>query len=440
MGNHLVGGRDVRALAVLPRVLAEGSGPGDLELGQVEGLHRGQVEAALPLADLEEGHLNRRRPREGEVPGLRALGLVDCRQASRGVLEGLPPREVVGGLHGAGEDAVELVDVGLRDLLHGVGGRALLARVDHVGLEERALHEHPVEEHLVEELGLDLHVDAHGRLEVVLAGEGHVGLHDGHEPLGLADERVPGEVPHVGLDHEVGGLPRGQVDGDGRAPLGELAASVLELLAARREGVEPLHHGCAVLPGKRVDLEMGLDPGHDPELLEGLREKLAAGGRGLVEGLGVEDRRREVVSGAGGLEQHLAVCPAVLLRVLDADSLKARADGRGPLVTRGDALAGGADEGAHALKLDLLSGGEEGAVVAGGGAPGGPPVRRSRLDLSGHAATSSRASTRSLDGEGHGGAHQGAGPDRHGSRPHPTCSAILEIQLNPLTTRLRHML
>mmetsp|Transcript_58175 Transcript_58175/g.185211 ORF Transcript_58175/g.185211 Transcript_58175/m.185211 type:complete len:263 (+) Transcript_58175:1721-2509(+) len=168
---------------------------------------------------------------------------------------------------------------------------------------------------------------------------------------------------------------------------------------------------------------MGLDPGHDPELLEGLREKLAAGGRGLVEGLGVEDRRREVVSGAGGLEQHLAVCPAVLLRVLDADSLKARADGRGPLVTRGDALAGGADEGAHALKLDLLSGGEEGAVVAGGGAPGGPPVRRSRLDLSGHAATSSRASTRSLDGEGHGGAHQGAGPDRHGSRPHPTIAA-----------------
>ena len=56
--------------------------------------------------------------------------------------------------------AVSCLEVGGGDLLDGVASGAGLARVDHVGLEDGALHVDAVVEHRLEEDGLHLDVVA----------------------------------------------------------------------------------------------------------------------------------------------------------------------------------------------------------------------------------------------------------------------------------------
>mmetsp|Transcript_19576 Transcript_19576/g.48034 ORF Transcript_19576/g.48034 Transcript_19576/m.48034 type:complete len:283 (-) Transcript_19576:284-1132(-) len=233
----------------------------DGELLHVELAHGFEVELAGFAASLKEGQLQRLGPGEGQVPRARALGLVDGREAGCGVLQGLATREEVGALHGAGEDTAEHVDIGLADFRGGVVRGAVLTRVDHVGLERRSLHVDAVVNHRFVEHGLHLHVDAHGGLEIVVPHERNVGLHDGHEALGLADERVPREVLHVGLNGK--GRDLAIPDLERRAPLGEAGARSAVLLAARSEGVEALHDCLPAAPGERVHLEVGLHAGHN---------------------------------------------------------------------------------------------------------------------------------------------------------------------------------
>ena len=84
-------------------VLAARRRPRDGELLHVQVAHRLELQAVLPLAQLEQGHLQRRRPGEGEIPGVpRRLVLVDGVQARRRVLQALPAAEKVGGDHRGG--------------------------------------------------------------------------------------------------------------------------------------------------------------------------------------------------------------------------------------------------------------------------------------------------------------------------------------------------
>eukprot|EP00968_Pinguiococcus_pyrenoidosus_P027244 scaffold7362_cov266-Pinguiococcus_pyrenoidosus.AAC.9 len=97
---------------------------------------------------------------------------------------------------------------------------------------------------------------------------------------------------------------------------------------------------------------MRLDAGHDPPLLQHLREHLAGGAALLVHRLRVQNGATEVLVGARGLEEHLAVLTARLLRVLDAHLLEAAAHGTGPFVAGRDALPGRGD--GHGSGHELL--------------------------------------------------------------------------------------
>mmetsp|Transcript_4637 Transcript_4637/g.13205 ORF Transcript_4637/g.13205 Transcript_4637/m.13205 type:complete len:408 (-) Transcript_4637:35-1258(-) len=354
----------VRALAGSPLVLALGRIRTRLERLDVQGLHLGHGElAALALAEVQHGQLNGSRPGEGEVPGLVGLRLVHGGEARAGVLEALATREVVDRRDGHGHAAARHLQVRLGDLLHGEGRRAIAARVHHVGLEHGALHEHAVLEHGLVEHGLHGNVHVHGRLEVVDALERDIRLDDGHEALVLRDEREAREVLHVGFNGERRRAALAHIDLQRRAPLGEAAASGVVVGAARGQGVQALHHGVATGARERVHLKVRLNARHDAALLQHLREGLTAGGGLLEHRLDVKDGAAEVLLRILSLEEHLAVHAAVLLRVLDAHSLEAGADGAGALVAGRDALARGGDGLGRRHKLRLALGAQVLAIV-----------------------------------------------------------------------------
>lgn len=82
-----------------------------------------------------------------------------------------------------------------------------------------------------------------------------------------------------------------------------------------------------------------LDTGVDALRVEGINEGGTVGAR-LVEGLLEEDGATDVVTKVGGGDQKLAVTTAVLLDVLDADTLETGAAGGVGLVHGQDTLAG----------------------------------------------------------------------------------------------------
>mmetsp|Transcript_18304 Transcript_18304/g.57568 ORF Transcript_18304/g.57568 Transcript_18304/m.57568 type:complete len:436 (+) Transcript_18304:184-1491(+) len=347
-----------------PVVEAPGGVGGDLELGGVERGHGVEGhDAGLAGAEVEEGELEGGGPGEGEVPGVSGpLGLVDRREAGGGVLEGLPAAEVVDAANGDGHAAAQELEVGLGDVLDRVVDGARETRVDHVGLEDGALHVDAVLDHGVVQLGLDGRVDREGGLEVVASFERDVGLDYGHEALGLRDERVSREVAHVGLYGEARRSPARDVDLEGGPPLGELAAPRRVLGEADVERVEALHHRVAARSRQREHLEVRLAAGGDAEGLQLLREQDAL--VVLLEYcLGVEDRGREVLVGALSLEEHLSVDAAVLLRVLHADRLKPRPNRPRPLVARRDPFARSRDARRNLFQPRLLLGAQEGPSV-----------------------------------------------------------------------------
>jgi hypothetical protein len=175
--------------------------------------------------------------------------------------------------------------------------------------------------------------------DVVAAVGEYLGLHDGHQPVLLADERVPREALDVLPDGELGGLPlpRG-ADLEHGAPLGKARAGLVVLGAACAQGVEALRGGLAVgardLHGALVDL----DPRDHSARDEHVHERLPVGGL-LVQRLLEEDDPGEVVEHAGRREEQLAERLPVRLHVLEVDAGQALADGARRLVGGQDALA-----------------------------------------------------------------------------------------------------
>eukprot|EP00961_Rhodomonas_salina_P103625 1394008-Rhodomonas_salina.1 len=97
-------------------------------------------------------------------------------------------------------------------------------------------------------------------------------------------------------------------------------------------------HHTALEEGMRIARTQDRCAGHldardDAALGEQLREQNAVV-RLLVEGLRVEDSSREVIRTNRVREQHLAVKPAVLLRVGDANLLETVSDRAGTLIAR----------------------------------------------------------------------------------------------------------
>ena len=146
-----------------------------------------------------------------------------------------------------------------------------------------------------------------GLLKGVRPGQANVGLYDGHQALVLADKGIAGEVVHVRLDGEVSGTALGDVDDEGRAPLGKDGAGGDVLLTPGGKAVEALHDRVAIGARKGVDLEVGLHARQDAPLLQQLREKDPVVTL-LVQGLGVKDRFDERSESQGKWE-YMALEP-----------------------------------------------------------------------------------------------------------------------------------
>lgn len=145
----------------------------------------------------------------------------------------------------------------------------------------------------------------------------NLGLHDRHQPILLANDRIPSQPLRVLLDRQFRRLVRS--DFQHRAPLGESRAGLVVLLAPRSEGIEALRGGFAVGAGQFDDAFVDLDAGNDAVLLEDFDERLPGGGL-LVQSLLEEDDAGEVVEGVGSGEEELAKGLAVGLDVLDVDA------------------------------------------------------------------------------------------------------------------------
>ena len=155
------------------------------------------------LAQVKEGHLDGRRPRVAEVPRrvtvttFGALDTVDRVEASARVGEWHAAREVVDRADRDGQRAAEGVEVGVCDLIDGVFGRAVLAGVDHIHFEDTSLKVDPVGGHRAEEDVEHAHVDLDRVLKSVRSGQDEVRLHNGHDPLRLANEGITSLIDHV---------------------------------------------------------------------------------------------------------------------------------------------------------------------------------------------------------------------------------------------------
>ena len=160
------------------------------------------------------------------------------------------------------------------------------------------------------------------------------------EAVLLADARVAGEVLRGDVDREVGRAARLDVDLERRAPLGEARALLVVLGGALREVVEAGAPLLALATAEeRAEAGVDLDARDDADAVEHVDEGLARRVL-LVEGLLEEDRARDVLADALRGEEEVAPRHAVLLGVLHAVRLEARADRAGRLIAGQQALAG----------------------------------------------------------------------------------------------------
>src|SRR6266849_9282867 len=124
-------------------------------------------------------------------------------------------------------------------------------------------------------------------------------------------------------------------DRDYRAPLRKAHAELPVLLEPAAEPVEPLRDLLARRVGEVLRALVDLDPGDDPLALEQLRERGDVR-RGLADRLVEQNHAADVVGGALGGEQQLAVGAPGLFGRLDTDRVE-------PLLDRAVALVGGED-------------------------------------------------------------------------------------------------
>lgn len=206
---------------------------------------------------------------------------------------------------------------------------AIGARGDHVRLQESPFEEHVL---IIECLvNRRQHRLSRGSafLDIVASVGEDLRLHDGDEPILLTNYRVTSQPLSILLDAQLRRLRGANLEHG--APLGETGASLVELGAARAEGVEALGGGLAVGAGQIDGALVDLDAWEDVVLGEDVDEGLAVGGF-LVEGFLEEDDAGEEGEGGGGGEEELAESLAVGFDVLNVYAGEPFPDGAGALV------------------------------------------------------------------------------------------------------------
>ncbi|KAL0399074.1 UNVERIFIED_CONTAM: hypothetical protein Sradi_2250700 [Sesamum radiatum] len=112
-------------------------------------------------------------------------------------------------------------------------------------------------------------------LDVMASVSQNLRLHNGHEPVLLANYGITSQPLRVLLNAQFRRLARTNLEDC--APLGETGPGLVVLLAARAEGVEALSGGLPISPGDLHGALIDLDAGNDVVFLEDLDEWLAVG-------------------------------------------------------------------------------------------------------------------------------------------------------------------
>mmetsp|Transcript_70007 Transcript_70007/g.158875 ORF Transcript_70007/g.158875 Transcript_70007/m.158875 type:complete len:451 (-) Transcript_70007:72-1424(-) len=304
--------------------------------------------------------------RKGQVP--RHLGLAQLVHVAevngRHFLIVLVQRRLAGQEEDAREGRGDIAQQGLHSELGDQLVRSLGspdAGLNHVGLQEAPREVDVVLCQRLELGNQDLLRHLRAVADVVRAVGHDLGLHDGHQPLALADRGVARQrVDGVG-DGEVAGQALLWIELQDVAPLGEAGALLVGLLAALLEVVQAL--GGDLRVAERTDLRA-------PDALLVVRHvQLDAWNHAAVarndvhhgfarrvllhQGLPVQDHSADEVAQPRGGEAHGAIGGAVLYRVRDLLRLRvARTEPRaGGLVGGEKALARGTE--LHGGRLQL---------------------------------------------------------------------------------------
>ena len=240
--------------------------------------------------------------------------------------------------HGARHQALENAHGGDGHFLDAVLLGALLARHDHVGLEDDALQLHAGIEQLAEDRFQHPAGDALASCDVMGAVHQHFGFHDRHDAVFLGQRRIAGQRLGIGIDAIVGGNAIGDIDQ--RPPLGEARAQLVIFDETFAQPVQPFGDGLARAAGQGLGAGIDLDARHGTGLFDQLDQRRAVG-RLLADGFVEQDHARDMLAhGLVAAEQKLAIGAAVVLGVGDADLVETLLDGAGGFIGGQDALAG----------------------------------------------------------------------------------------------------
>ena len=262
-----------------------------------------------PLLDARR--LKSTRERESESPGSLAVNLVDLVQVDGRVLLGNSTRQESHSGHGSGDSPLESLHSHLGNLLGGGLVLGLNSSNSHGGLQQGSLEHNSTVLKLLVHNAQDTLLDGGRGGNVVVSVNQDLGLDNGDKSGLLTDTGVTGKSVGGLIDGVVGRGSVGDVDTEGRAPLGEPSSLCVVLHAPVVQVVEstaPRLTGVSAAQGLEASID--LDSRDDTVLVQELNEGLALGGV-LEEGLFEEDGSGDVLSKSGGGEKKLT--PLLLL-------------------------------------------------------------------------------------------------------------------------------
>src|SRR4051794_30174283 len=255
------GRRDLIALPLhLLGVLAPAGGAREARPVSEGGLRRREVRL-LPAPALERESEQGAPVGEADLPG-QALDAAHRVEVGARALVALPAREEDHARNGGRDRLAKAAQRPLRDLLDAGLVWTVIARHDHVGLEQQALARHA----LLEELAEDVVKRGHGGLvravDPVVAVHQHLGLHD-RDQTGLLTQR--GVSPQSMCVRPQAVARRDAVaDGDHRPPLAEASAHLRILSEPVAQTVQALGDLLARRTGERLAPVSTLMPGITP--------------------------------------------------------------------------------------------------------------------------------------------------------------------------------
>ena len=238
---------------------------------------------------------------------------------------------------GRGHTAAKHLEGVVSDFLGTRATRALSTRSNHGRLQEDALEKHTVVCQILERLGPGHLSNLQGAVDVVVAIQKDLRLHNGDQASILGNGCIACKPIGAVAHGNGGGASR---DGHHRAPLGKASTRLVVFSAPLGQAVQAGAPRFVVRVGQRVQALVDLDTGNNALLIQAIHHALARASV-LEEGLLEENGARDVLAKAGGGDQEFTVRLAVFDSVFETNRFKALSAGGVRLVHGEDALASG---------------------------------------------------------------------------------------------------